>query len=107
MPKSSLQKKKIRESARGEECTLNIAGICNHNTETTVLCHLPDESHGIAKKSDDVSSAYGCSACHDLIDGRDNKKWSFKPEDIEWYMRRAQTRTLRRLIEKGLVWYAG
>ena len=94
---------KIRKSANGEDCTLNIASVCNYNSATTVLAHLPDESKGISKKSDDISSCYACSACHDLIDGRDNRKFTFKPEDIEWYMRRGQTRTLRRLIEKGIV----
>lgn len=91
---------KLRDSARGEECTFQIPGRCNHNPETTVLCHLPDESNGMGMKADDVSSAFGCSACHDVIDRR--TPWN---DDgmREWYMRRAQTRTLRRLIEKGLV----
>jgi len=30
----------IRMSAKGEECTFQIVGVCNHNPETTVLCHL-------------------------------------------------------------------
>lgn len=94
---------KIRKSAKGEDCTFQIPGICNHDRETTVLCHLPDESKGMGKKADDISAAYGCSGCHDLIDGRNNRRWQFPKEEIEWYMRRAQTRTLRRLIEKGLI----
>jgi hypothetical protein len=95
---------KIRKSAKDEMCTLNISGVCNYDPATTVLAHLPDESKGMAKKSDDISSCYACSACHDLIDGRDNRKFrEFNSGDIEWYQRRAQTRTLRRLIEKGIV----
>ena len=49
----------IRMSAKGEECTLNIVGVCNYNAETTVLCHLPDESKGMSHKADDISAAYG------------------------------------------------
>jgi len=91
----------IRKSARGETCTFQIVGVCNHNPETTVLCHLPDESHGMGLKADDIASAYGCSACHDAIDGRASNPWA--QGEREWYMRRAMTRTLRRLIEKGVV----
>lgn len=94
---------KVRKSAEGENCTFQIAGVCNYDPATTIYAHLPDESNGMGKKSDDISGAYACSDCHDLIDGRNKQKFAFKPEDIEWYMRRAQTRTLRRLIEKGVV----
>ena len=103
IPKSQpIRSKKIRDAARGETCTLQIPGVCNGNTETTVLAHLPDESHGMGRKSDDISAAFACSACHDVIDGR--VKWELRPVDGgQWYMRRAMTRTLRRLIERGIL----
>ena len=95
---------KIRQAARGEECTLRIARICNYDPETTVLAHLPDESKGGNRKSDDISACFACSACHDIIDGRDNKKWkNYTTAEIERYMRRAMVRTWRRLIEKGVI----
>lgn len=93
--------KKIRDSAEGEACTLNIVGVCNYDTTTTVLAHFPDESHGMAKKSNDLSSGYACSACHDVIDRR--ARYGFEPGEREWYMRRAQTRTWTRLVERGLI----
>ena len=96
----------IRLSAKGEECTFQIVGVCNHNPETTVLCHLPDESHGIGRKSDDISAAYGCSACHDAIDHRISRA-GWDSENSEWYMRRALIRTWRRMVEKGIVKVAG
>ena len=93
--------KKIRNSARGEDCTFQIVGVCNYNPETVVFCHLPDESNGMGKKSDDISGAYGCSNCHDAIDGR---VYSVElEENKDWYFRRGQTRTLRRLIDKDVV----
>jgi len=94
-----IQSRKIREAARGEDCTFRIPGVCNGNPETTVLAHLPDESHGMARKSDDISAAFACSACHDAIDRRHLVE-SFPRE---WYMRRAMIRTWRRLIEKGVI----
>lgn len=91
----------LRDSASGELCTIQIAGVCNYDRSTTVLCHLPDESHGTARKSDDISAAFGCNACHDVIDGR--APYLFDEGERDWYMRRAQVRTLRRWIEMGLV----
>lgn len=96
-----IRSNKLRDSARDQSCTLNIAGVCNYQPETVVLCHFPDETHGISKKSDDISSGFGCSACHDCIDGRHTVKLS--QEDKEFYMRRAQTRTLRVWVDLGLV----
>ena len=96
-----IRSSKLRSSARDEECTLHIAGVCNYTPSTTVLCHLPDESHGLAQKATDLSACYGCSACHDVIDGR--KPHVFLPGERDWYLRRAMVRTWTRFVEKGLV----
>ncbi|WP_414501279.1 nuclease domain-containing protein [Zymobacter sp. IVIA_12111.31 C1] len=94
--------KAMRASARDERCTLGILGVCNERTDTTVLC----QSHGLARKSDDLSACYGCSACHDVIDGR--VPWpSEEKAHAEWYMRRAQIRTLVRMVEKGIITIKG
>jgi hypothetical protein len=46
-------------------------GICNRNEETTVLCHYRLQGvSGIGYKAPDICGAWGCSACHDLVDGR-------------------------------------
>lgn len=91
----------IRKAAKGEQCTLNIAGVCNYNPETVVFCHFPSETHGMGLKSDDLSGGFGCNACHDAIDGRSHIQLS--REDKEFYMRRAQFRTIRRLEELGII----
>ena len=99
---AKINSQKLRDSAMGQACTLNIAGVCNYDTATTVLCHLPDESSGLGKKSDDISACFGCSCCHDSIDGRNHKnrlEWGEK----EFYMRRAQIRTWRIWIDEGLL----
>lgn len=59
---------KLRKSARGRECQIRIPGVCNFNPETTVLCHL--NGAGMGMKHPDLFGAFGCSACHDAIDGR-------------------------------------
>lgn len=97
-----IESKPMRDSARGEQCTLQILGACNQNPETTVLAHLPDESHGWARKADDVSACYACSSCHDIADGR--APWpAGEAPHRDWYFRRAQTRTWRRMVELGVV----
>lgn len=47
---------------------IRIPGVCNHNWETTVLCHL--NGGGAGMKHPDYLGAFGCSACHDVVDGR-------------------------------------
>ena len=98
-----MRSQAMRDSAMGEECTFRIPGVCNGNPDTTVLCHLPDESHGMGRKSDDISAAYGCSSCHDVLDGRiSNAGWDGE-KNKDWYMRRATIRTWRRMIESGII----
>ncbi len=64
---------KLRKSARNQPCHLRIPGVCNGNPETTVLCHIR-RGHvaGMGQKPPDVCGVFGCSDCHDLIDGRQN-----------------------------------
>lgn len=89
---------KLRKSAKGQSCTFQIPGICNHNPETTVLCHLPSDVKGGATKSDDFHAAFGCSACHDAID----LHWLTKHEEL-FFSLRALQRTLRIWVKAGLI----
>lgn len=62
---------KLRQSARGQDCTLNIIGICNYDPSTTVLAHLPDGTNGMGKKAGkDENGCFACSSCHDAVDSR-------------------------------------
>lgn len=94
---SVIKSKALRNSARDEECTLNIVGVCNGDPATTVLCHLPSDIAGY--KATDISSAYGCSSCHAVIDSRG----TLSAEDYEFYLRRAMVRTWTRFYELGLI----
>lgn len=62
----------IRKSARGQDCTLRIPGVCNWNPETTVLCHSNSlaDGKGMGLKAPDTEACFGCSACHDVLDAR-------------------------------------
>ena len=92
----------VREAAEGQPCTLQIVGVCNGDRSTTVLAHLPDESHGMARKSDDLSACFACDACHSVIDGR--AKWPGSEREYrDWYFRRAMVRTWRILVEMDIL----
>lgn len=92
---------KLRKSARGEECTIQLFPYCNQNTETTVLCHAPSEHKGFAIKSPDWWAAYGCSNCHDIVDGR--RRVDIPADEIYRCFMRGVFRTIQKQIEKGLV----
>lgn len=64
-----IASKKLRDSARGQDCTLRLEG-CRFNPEYTVLCHLPVGQRGIGLKTPDVFACFGCDNCHSIIDGR-------------------------------------
>ena len=101
MSKYKRKYQKLRDSARGEDCTLQIHPYCNSNPETTVLCHLPSGS-GMGQKSPDWFAVYGCSSCHDIIDGRVTKD-SLWPYNIRMAERMALYHTWNRMLEKGLI----
>ena len=94
---TKIRSKKIRDSARGESCTLQTP-VCNGDNNTVVLCHAPCENKGIASKSDDFWGAFGCSACHDF---QDRNVAVIKERQFYWM--RGIYRTQKRLIEKGLI----
>ena len=65
----------LRKEAKGRECTIRLPGVCNGNSETVVLCHLNNKrlfGVGTGQKVPDMFGAWGCSACHDVVDGRKN-----------------------------------
>lgn len=97
----TIKRSKIRQSAKGETCTLNIAGVCSYNPETTVLAHIGFGDGGTAKRRQpgEANSVYACYACHEAIgEGRDvpgkGGKW--------FYIARGLARTFERRMEKGL-----
>jgi len=95
-----IRSAKLRNAAKGEQCTLQIFGVCVGGTETTVLAHLHDETFGRGQKADDTSAVFACFGCHDEIDGRTRKTAG---EDLTWYKLRALQRTIRRLVERGVM----
>lgn len=93
---------KVRESARMEDCTFRIPDVCNYNPETTVYCHTNrlQDGKGMGVKS--KKGAYGCSSCHDVVDGRAPRPEGMTQDDLELIVDRAVAETDARLLAKGL-----
>ncbi|MDX8382762.1 MAG: nuclease domain-containing protein [Ghiorsea sp.] len=93
---------KLRKSAQGQDCTLQISGVCCGDPAKTILAHLPSEFGGMGKKSPDFCACFACFDCHEVLDGRVKYAWG----DVgskEGYMRKAQIRTMRIWFEEGLI----
>ena len=100
-PKSSP----IRRSAKGEECTIRLPMVCNYDPATTVLCHsnaLAD-GKGMGLKAPDTRAAYGCSACHDVVDGRAPRPEGMTKELVDSLFEEGIAQTNRIFKRKGLM----
>ena len=97
---------KITDSARNEDCLIRIPGVCNRRNETTVACHEPCGS-GLSIKWPDTEIAYGCSSCHDEIDGRTKYKPNghciYTLDELMIMFYQGARRTRLKLIEKELI----
>ena len=90
---------KIRQHARGQDCTLRLPGICSRDPAETVLCHLGGAGAGI--KRHDYDGLYACAQCHAVMDGR----LMLKDRDPDMLRRiyRAKHETNGLQIEAGLL----
>ncbi len=76
----------IRRAARGQDCTLQLVGICNRDPAAMVLCHstyLADEK-GMGLKAPHTAAGFGCTACHDVLDGRRPRPEKFSRLDLTY-----------------------
>ncbi len=76
-----VRSKAIMAAAEGSPCTLMIASLVPNRRcsgiETTAGCHLHVPGKGVGTKVTDMAVAFGCRACHDIIDGRDHDAWKW------------------------------
>ena len=95
-----LRSKAIRNAARGEQCQLQIPGVCNGDPATVVACHSPLAEDRQGTKAPDHAVAFGCSDCHDHLDKRAGR---ISAEDQHYYFHRGMVQTIARLIEMGII----
>lgn len=94
----------ITELARGRACEIRAAGDCAL-PETTVFCHVRMGGiSGAGYKAPDWLGAFGCSRCHDIVDGRagDWETWPGWRRDL--LLLEGTARTLVILINEGVIY---
>lgn len=89
---------KLRKSAKGQTCTMQVAGVCNMNCETTVLAHINTDGSAMGAKGDDYSACFACSDCHAWLDTNAGTEL-----DRLFYSRRAMVRTWREWVKGAYV----
>ncbi len=93
---------KLRDSARGQDCTLRLPGICNFDSATTVLAHYRMAGTcGIGVKPIDLHGAWACSSCHDACDGR--IKTGYSRDELRLMHLEGVMRTIDALVRSGKV----
>jgi hypothetical protein len=107
VPRQKVQGRKrqdIRDSARGEECTVRIAGVCRGGTEHTIWSHAPLGAAGKGRsiKSLDLAGAYCCTACDAALDQAQRPPGMTREQVLlDWFF--GHMRSLVRLAQKGLL----
>lgn len=95
----------IRASARGEDCTIELAGVCNYDPTTVVWCHENSYAagKGMGLKALDIFGAYGCSACHAVYDGQVKRPPWLTEEEVDYRFEQAKAKSREKLIKKKLL----
>lgn len=86
----------LRKLAKGKPCMVRIPGICNGNSETTVLCHVRMVGiSGMGLKSPDLIATWGCSDCHRWADSHGDEGRNA--------LLAGMARTIHELIRSGVI----
>ena len=96
---------KIRQSARGEDCTINLEGVCNYDPDTVVWCHSNQSAHGkgMGLKANDEHGAYGCCNCHAVYDGQTKRPNWLTKDDVDLAFDFAMEKSRAILARKNLL----
>ncbi len=99
-----VRSKRARDAANGQACTLRLPFVCNGNPQTTVLCHSNRGADGKGRgiKAGDDHACFGCSSCHDVLDGRAPRKGGLTKEMVEVEFDRAVEETQAILARMGI-----
>lgn len=95
----------IRKSAKDEDCTLRLPGVCQNRTDTVVWCHENSYAagKGMALKARDECGAYGCALCHEIYDGQVTRPAWLTEEEVDSCFEIGKKLSLIVLKRKGLL----
>jgi putative nuclease YbcO-like protein len=94
-----------RRAARMQDCTIELALVCNYRPETVVLCHSNKgaDGKGYGLKARDDRAAFGCCACHDVVDRRVPLPLHLDWADVERAFDRGTEKTVEILRRLGVL----
>ncbi len=97
---------KITDSARNEDCTIRLPGICTFDPAKTIWSHARwgRAGKGRSIKPMDLCGAYACTACdaaYDQLQGAKAAGLTRAQIDADWMM--GHLESLVKLRAKGLV----
>lgn len=96
-----FRSKRLLDSARGQQCQIQIEGVCNGNSETVVAAHSNNLRHGkgMGIKAHDCFGAWACNNCHAEID--QGSKLSRQEKDEYWQL--GFERTILQMFLLGII----
>jgi Putative nuclease YbcO len=90
----------LRKLARNQPCLIRVPEYCTGGGETTVLCHIRLSGvSGMGIKAPDILGAFGCHACHSIVDGQ--RKSTYTKEQRDLMLLQGMARTQYWLIKEG------
>ena len=100
-----IRSKKVLNSARGQQCSMRLPGICNGNPETTVWAHLNGAAFGkgMGQKAHDILGFHACSECHRYYDVGHGTRALFSEDAMLEAVLSAVCETYVRLVRAGIV----
>lgn len=95
----------IRDSAKGEACTVRLPGVCMGDPAATIWSHArwPAAGKGAATKALDLAGAFACTACDAAYDGNRKPPAGMTRDDVDLAWCMGHFRSLVRLAQKGLL----
>jgi hypothetical protein len=102
---------RIMRAARGQPCSLRLASFvpgrrCT-GEDTTVACHMPVDGKAMGSKVSDLSVAFGCFTCHQIIDGVDQEAAKYLrqhyPAAFMERLLKGMAETQARLVMDGII----
>lgn len=91
---------RITKLARGRPCQIRVPAHCLGGTETTVACHVRMIGiSGMGIKAPSLFCAWGCFACHQIVDGQ--RKSEFSYEERRLMLLEGMLRTQDILLREG------
>lgn len=101
----SKTRQAIRDSARGEECTVRLPGICANDPAATIWSHARwlHAGKGMGTKAVDLAGAYACTSCDAVYDGQRKPPEGMMRDDVDRAWCVGHFKSLVRLAQKGLI----